>query len=337
LGQLAPWAAAAMLAFAVILFSRRMRGRLAGFAAAAAGAIVFVVSGAALAGAPAVDSQQRAITRQGRLELMRAFDSSSTRGLDYAISRRLSDRLLLARSAVRWSRADGDMSADPRRLAGPFELPPGRFAVRVALDGSARGDGAAVFSVVMGERTLIARGTADSTTPLEFDLPVQGTMWLAAAGEALAASVQQIEIVPESIVPRHARAAVDVHALEAIEGRPGAFIVYADADTFPEGGVFWTQGTSAGKVLVAPAGASTLVLTLHVGPAGGAVRLLVNGQDRSLTLAHDETRQLEIPLPPGARLIPVVVEAPGSFRPFEHEPGSTDRRSLGCQVRVGLR
>jgi hypothetical protein len=113
--------------------------------------------------------------------------------------------------------------------------------------------------------------------------------------------------------------------------------VYADANTFPERGVFWTQSTSIGKILVAPGGASTLVLTLHVGPAAGTVRLMVDGQDRSVTLARDETRQLEIPLPPAGRLVPVVVEAPGRFRPSDSEPGSTDRRWLGCQVRVGLR
>ncbi len=101
--------------------------------------------------------------------------------------------------------------------------------------------------------------------------------------------------------------------------------------------MFWTRGTSAGEVLVAPAGAATLVLTLHLGPAAGAVRLTVDGQDRSVTLARDETRQIEIPLNPTAHLVRVVVAAPASFRPSDHEPGSTDRRWLGCQVRVGLR
>ena len=128
-----------------------------------------------------------------------------------------------------------------------------------------------------------------------------------------------------------------MRAIEAIAERPGAFIVYTDDDTYPEGGVFWTQGTDAGTVLVDPAGASTLVLTLHVGPAGGVVRVTVDGQDRSVTLSPDQTRQLEIPLAPGARLVPVVIAAPGQFRPSDHEPGSTDRRWLGCQVRVGLR
>jgi hypothetical protein len=229
------------------------------------------------------------------------------------------------------------LSTDPARLAGPIDLPPGRFAARIAVEGAAAGKGAAVVSVVIGPGITIARGAADGLTPLEFDLPVQVPVWLASDAEAAAASVQHIEIVPEAIVPRQSRAAAEIHALERIDARPGAFLVYADANTFPENGVFWTQGTNAGEVLVAPAGAATLVLTLHLGPVGGAVRLTVDGQDRSVTLARDETRQIEIPLSPTARLVPLVVKAPARFRPSDHEPGSTDRRWLGCQVRVGLR
>jgi hypothetical protein len=79
------------------------------------------------------------------------------------------------------------------------------------------------------------------------------------------------------------------------------------------------------------------VLTLHVGPVGGAVRVLVDGQDHSVTLARDQTQQIEVPLPSADRLVPVTVEAPGRFRPSDHDPGSTDQRWLGCQVRIGLR
>ncbi len=336
LAQLAPWVVAALLALAILAWATRWRGRLAGFAAVSVGLIVFVVCGAVLAGAPA-SSQQATIALTGRLELMRALDGPSMSGFDYSMSRRLSEELLLARSAVRVTRTDGTLSTDPARLAGPFELPPGRFAARMVVDGAAGGNSAAAVSVVIGAGITIARGAADGLTPLEFDVPLQLPVWLAIDGEAAAASVQQIEIVPEAIVPRRSRATADVHALERIDARPGAFLVYADANTFPENGVFWTQGTSAGKVLVAPAGAATLVLTLHLGPAGGAVRLMVDGQDRSVTLARDETRQIEIPLSPAARLVPVIVEAPARFRPADHEPGSTDRRWLGCQVRVGLR
>ena len=162
-------------------------------------------------------------------------------------------------------------------------------------------------------------------------------MWLAASDSASAASAQQVDIVAESIVPRRLRPTVDAHAIEPIEGRPGALIVYADDETYPEGGVYWTRGTDAGTVYVAPAGASMLALTLHVGPVDGAVRVTVDGHEHSVTMSRDQTQRIELPLTPANQFVPVVVQAPGSFRPSDHEPGSTDRRWLGCQVRIELR
>ncbi len=205
LSQLLPWGVAALLALAIIGWSTRWRGRLAGFAGVAAGIVVFVVSGAVLAGAPAASSQQTAIALAGRLELMRALDGPSMRGFDYSISRRLSQDLLLARSAVRVSRADGALSTDPARLAGPFDLPPGRFAVRMLIDRVARGGEAAAVSIMIGDGISIARGAPDSTTPLEFELPIQVPVWLAVDGQALAASVQYVEIGPEAIVAKRSR------------------------------------------------------------------------------------------------------------------------------------
>jgi hypothetical protein len=170
-----------------------------------------------------------------------------------------------------------------------------------------------------------------------FDLPVDAPVSVAVSNERLARSIDQIDIVPEAIVPRRLRPNVEVRAIEAIAGRPGGFIIYADDDSYPEGGVFWTRGTQSATVLVTPSGASTLALTLHVGPVGGVVRLSVEGHDRSVTLAADQTQRIEIPLTPGARLVPVSVGAAGEFRPSDQDGGSTDHRWLGCQVRVELR
>ena len=100
----------------------------------------------------------------------------------------------------------------------------------------------------------------------------------------------------------------------------------------------WWGGSSApARFLVPVLPTSTLVRTLHAGPAGGTARVTVAGQGRSVTLARDETRDVAVPLSPADRLVPVVVEAPASFRPSDHEAGSTDRRWLGWQVRIGLR
>jgi hypothetical protein len=54
-------------------------------------------------------------------------------------------------------------------------------------------------------------------------------------------------------------------------------------------------------------------------------------------MSPNQTQQLEIPLAPRARLVPVAVAASGQFRPSDHDAGSADRRWLGCQVRIGLR
>jgi hypothetical protein len=191
-------------------------------------------------------------------------------------------------------------------------------------------------SVLLGNEVVIAQGRAGKNRPIAFDLPIDAGVSLLSSDAATASLAQEVEIAAESIVPRRSRLLVQPRAIEAIRARPGAFIAYADDESYPEGGVFWTQGTHESEVYVAAAGASTLALTLHVGPVDGTVRVLVDGADHSVTLSHDQTRRLEIPLAPRRGLVSLVVRAPGSFRPSDHEPGSTDRRWLGCQVRVEL-
>jgi hypothetical protein len=193
--------------------------------------------------------------------------------------------------------------------------------------------------VVLGEGLTIARTnvTAGQETRIAFSLPVDADVWVAVSDAALARSAVQVGLAADSIVPRHDRPDLSIHAIERAGGRPDAYIVYADGDTYPEGGVFWTRGTRTATVFVAPGGAATLILTLHVGPAGGTVQLTVDGSDRSVTLPPGQTQEIEVPLRPAARLIPILVRSSGEFRPSEREPGSTDQRRLGCQVRVELR
>ena len=240
LALLAPWAIAALLALAVVALASRFEGRLAGFSAASAAVVVFAVGGAVLAGAPTPAAQQRATATRGRLDLMRAYDGSSLRGFDYAHRATLDEQRRLELSAVSVTRAAGALADDPQRLAGPFDLPAGRFIARIAFSDGARFGGAAF--VTLGDRMQIARseGPLNSATELAFNLPVDATVWVAVSDEGLAKSAQQVEVVAESVVPRRARPDVDVHALEPIEGRRDAYIVYADGETYPEGGVFWT-------------------------------------------------------------------------------------------------
>ena len=337
LALLALWLIAALLAGVVLLLMQRTQDRGSGFTAASAALVTFAVGGAVLAGAPAENGERQATAVRGRIDLMRAVDGGSLRGLDYGRRVRLNERQTLDLTAVRLQRSAGELAADPRHLAGPFDLPAGRFTARLTFNHGLPSGASAFVTLGDGLEIRRAAGPLAGEATLAFALPVDAAVWIAVSDEAAARAVQQVDIVAESVVPRHARPAIDVHAIEPIAGGRDAYLVYADDATYPEGGVFWTRGTDEGQVWVSTGGAPSLILTLHVGSQAGRIRVIVDGQDRSVTLARDETRELEIPLGRGDRLVPIAIQASASFRPSDHEPGSTDRRWLGGQVRITLR
>ena len=113
-------------------------------------------------------------------------------------------------------------------------------------------------------------------------------------------------------------------------------MAYVNDGAFAEGGVFWTRGTAEADVLVASAGASTVNLTIHAGPAGGDVRVRANETRSTITLRGGETRTLPVPVSSGARVVALSVQSSTAFRPSDVETGSTDTRELGCQVRVDV-
>jgi hypothetical protein len=105
---------------------------------------------------------------------------------------------------------------------------------------------------------------------------------------------------------------------------------------YPEPGAYWTRGTAAGEVIVVPAGAATLRLTLHVGPMPSDVRLTLDDRVVELALAAEETRTLTLPIAADRRQLSMTIRSSAAFRPVDVDPTSDDRRSLGCQVRIEL-
>jgi hypothetical protein len=168
-------------------------------------------------------------------------------------------------------------------------------------------------------------------------MPAPLPVWISLSEDSTARAVQRVELEPVSIVPRSQRVTNAVRAVEPIDGRPNAYILYVDDETFPEGGVFWTRANNRGEVLVATAGASEMLLTLHVGPAAGTVKVSVAGMRLDTALQPDETREIVAPLPSGGAAVLVSVQAPGWFEPARVDPKSGDTRALGCQVRINLR
>ena len=344
LGLLLPWLIAGIVATMAVVGLCKLSPSVSAFAAVGAGIATFAIGGAVLAGAPASAEQRRDTALRGRQELLVAIDSS-LRGLDYTRQVRLNGRQAAALGVITVTRADGQLGMNPARLAGPFQLPAGRFTARLSTRGAPLDAGEVIVSVAHAVRVghgpddsvRIARAPAVAGAPIVFALPIDARVWIGVSDRSVADATQSIEITPDEVIPRAARPNVSAHAIEAIDGRDGALIIYADDDSYPEGGVFWTRGTSAAGVVIAPNGASVLTLTIHIGPTPGRVRVIVDGVDRSLMLAGGETHSLDVPLASTTRPVRVEIQAPGAFRPSDHEPGSNDRRWLGAQVRVGLR
>jgi hypothetical protein len=327
-----PWAVAAALAFGLALLTARWASRSSLFWVGAVDAIAFVFIGGILSGPFPAEARAETV-RRGKFGLMEAFDPERLRGFNYATRAGLDGGGLLRTSSLTITRQGSD-AAPEGRVAGLLSLPPGSYQVRVWFAGGGERDGDLLLS--LGRGNVVARASSPIGNPatLTFELPVSVRVWVVLSNPQSARAVRMVEITPLTVVPRARRLSLTAVAVEAIESRPNALLVYADDNTYPEAGVFWTRGTDRGTVFVVPAGATHLALTLHVGPNAGMVRLDVAGEHKDTVMGPNETRRLVIGAPAGMPVVPVSVQAPGWFRPIDSEPGSTDMRALGCQVRV---
>lgn len=320
-----PWVVAVILAMVVMRAAAARVGRDA-LAAAIVGCLTFLLTAAILTARPDAAGREAAAERGG-LDLVWIYDSPRHRPFALREMRwaSIADFLSVTRTVAR------------EAPAGPMPLPPGRYEARVWFGGKVPREGEILVSA--SPTLVFARASGPLTNPavVPFRLPVEsGRVSVIVPDEGLATGVTQIEIVPIDIVPVRSRPAMPIHAVESIPSRPDAYLVYTDEHAYPEGGVFWTRGTGATTVMVAPAGASRLSLTLHLGPMAGHVAISVAGQDYSTTVNANDIAIVEVPLPEGVDFVPVTIASPVFFRPAETDPASNDIRGLGCQVRVEL-
>jgi len=215
-------------------------------------------------------------------------------------------------------------------------LVPGAYDAQIWFASDRPPNGDAIVDTADG--AVLARVAGPVTNParVSFNLPVAMRVRVGVSTPEAAAAAGRVEIIPRDLMPRRERVDLDALGVETVGDFPGGYILYEDHNTFPEGGVYWTNGTRSGRVLVVPGGASMLRLVLHVGPNAGTVRVSVDGRQTDVPMSANETRTVGFPLAPGRRSVPVTVEAPSAFRPSEADPQSTDGRRLGCQVRILL-
>ena len=124
--------------------------------------------------------------------------------------------------------------------------------------------------------------------------------------------------------------------IESLSDSPGRYLVYTDGEAYPEMGTFWTRGTAATTVLVAPAGATRMTLTLSTGPMAGTVSVSTEGRTQQVAMPGNQEQVVTLDVPAGARLVPLTIQSSVMFRPAEVNPSVNDMRGLGCQVRIVL-
>jgi hypothetical protein len=324
--QLLPWLGAGIAGGAAMWgLSRRREQRPVWLAVS--GALVFLTAAAGATARPSMEIREEA-ARRGAAALVWRYDGDRSRGFDYSRLTRVPAGEALAGAPIVFDQAP----------TAPISLPPGAYEARIWFGGGLDYDGQ--FRVSAGQRVVfgLAEGRLRSPVTIPFDLLLfTDGLAVDSPDAALAGAVRQVEILPRRVMPRRDRTRVDVVSIDPIDDWPGGYVVYADRHSYPEGGVFWTRGTEPSSIFVATAGASRLSLTLFLGPNGGPVRLSVAGVEQTVQVAPNEPMVVESTIPDGLQLVPVAIQAPTTFRPFEVDPDSSDVRSLGCQVRVELR
>ena len=320
------WVTAGAAGLATVAMASRIAGLQSPLASILLGFSVFLlVAGIGTARPDASVREETA--RRGASEVLWHWDPDRVRAFDYGRNVPLTATYLRDLSVLSW-----------RGPAEPVALPAGTYEARVWFAGAAAREGESL--VASEQRAVFGRvtGAMQNPTTVPFELPSDAPrVKVTVRDDRLAARVVTTDIVPHFIVPVRARDRHTVRAIEAVADWSSGYIVYVDSTTYPEGGVFWTRGSDLATVLVAPGGASRLVLTIFPGPLNGDVRVSVAGHASQVRVEANQIAQFDTDLPRAARLVPVEIQAPGQFHPTDVDAKVDDTRRLGVQVRIGLR
>jgi hypothetical protein len=337
--KLVIWAVAAAVAACAARWIARPRARRQTpslLQAMSIEAVVLVLVASLTTGTLSAASRADAVQR-GRMAMLMRFDPDALRALDYRrgrVGKMTPDAWL---EAGRLTFEMGPPSdADPQgRLTDGLALPAGSYQLGVGFRDAGSHAGDLLASLGGGQVLARAVGPLGAHASLPFTLPVEvPQLWVQLSNPSSAPAARRVDINPVAVVPRHARLDASVSAVESIAGHANAYLAYIGDGAFPEGGVFWTRGTDPADVLVVPAGAQRVVLTLHIGPGGGTVRLQANGRALDTVMAPNDTRTVTVAVPASAAYVPIRIQAPTAFTPADIDSHSSDQRLLGCQVRV---
>ena len=310
----------------------------------------FVTAGSLVSGESLTRRGSSDVVSKGQQGAIAAFDGERLSAYAYRDRRRLNPTQLFARTTIVEQRLADRLEPDPRlpqviggRFAGPYDLPAGRYSVRVWFDDNAAWNSTATDEVwvayhrgpgVLSRSPVTPRGPSEMT----LDLPVTfHPLWVVASSEPVARAVTRVEIKPVSVVPRTSRSEIaNIRQARVLADEPGRYAVYLDDNVYMKPTGFWVRGGRSASMHVSPNGASQLRVTVRNGAEGGPVTVEIDGTRDVLELARGETHELRLPLTGRELTLPLRFEPVNGFRPSERNPESRDTRWLGSRVELSL-
>ena len=305
--------------------------------------VCFGIVGSVLHARVSVDLQADWVLR-GQSSLINAYDGDRLHAFDSRERRMLGDadvfrraRALPRLDGVQW--LEGNSSVPKGMITGPFALPPGRYAVRVDFSSASSTEGEIWIAYHRGPGVLARHSVgAGTAAALTIDLPVAlDPVWIGTSTEQVAHSVSAVEVVPEHVLARSARPAVpNIRFAERVGDGAGRYAFHLDDHIYVEPDGFWVRGGRAASLLVSPAGASALVVTIQNGAEAGPVTVDLAGRHDVVMLGRWEDHSVRIPLDGGEVLVPITIASTNGFRPIMVDLTSRDERWLGCFVRLSF-
>lgn len=163
-----------------------------------------------------------------------------------------------------------------------------------------------------------------------FSLPVDvGFVGIRASADVVHAA-PQVRVTPQRIVDASARPQTPAVLGSARYG-DDVVLVHGE-DAWPERDGLWVRGRAT-AILTIVRDVQPLTLSLRAGPVPVTVRLDWGGSSSEVRLTAGQEQEIVLPAAT-ARAQQLRVTSSNGFVPAEIEPGSRDRRVLGCWLRL---
>ena len=115
-------------------------------------------------------------------------------------------------------------------------------------------------------------------------------------------------------------------------GRALVFLIDGTAYMEPSGA--WVPGRDDAMFLIEPDPGAPIRLFLRNIPLENRVTLVSGAWRQEMALSPREERAIDLPSEPGQPRVVLHVTSAAGARPVDVEPGSTDRRLLGCWIGI---